>query len=215
MAQWASSRVLGWWPILLAPTAIVLVYLTRDTALGTAVRAHDGGPIPPTIPLVAAGVAFVGVAFRRNPLLWLLGALGVLFFLREASVPGTDDHLPGIKKGVYVGLVLLVVWSFAWRARLRLWVRRGRLLPGLTAMWGTYVLSQVIARGGLKFVSDVSAASGQKMRTPMEESCETLGHLLLLGVVVAACLTRRPGTVAAGAEEPCDEGGDKWPGPAG
>lgn len=185
-------RVLAWWPVLLAPAVIALVLLTRDSSLGSAIRAHDSGPIPPTLTLTAGVLALVGAVWRRNPLLWLLAALGLLFFLREASMPGSDDHLPGIKKGVYVGLVALVGWTWVWRDRIRPWIRSAGVLPASVVMWGMYILSQTIARGGLKFVSDVLDASGQKMRTPMEESCETVGHLLLLGVVLASCLCRRP-----------------------
>lgn len=208
MAQWDFSRVLPWWPALLAPSAIVVVLLTRDTAVGEAIRAHDAGPLPVAIPLAAGAVGLVGWAVRRRPLLLLLGLLGVLFFLREASVPGTDDHLPGMKKGVYAGLLVLGVWAYVWRDRLGHWVARGRLLPGLVAMWGTYALSQTIARGGLKLVSDLTDASGQKLRTPMEESCETVGHLLLLGLVLASLLMRQPGTAAAGSRVPAESGGE-------
>lgn len=192
MTLGTSRNPLAWWPLLLGPAAIALVLLTRDTALGDTIRAHDSGPIPPTLTLVAGLLALVVAAVRRNPLLWLLGALGLLFFLREASVPGSDDHLPGAKKGVYVGLVVIGVWAYRWRERVRPWIRAAGLLPALATMCGMYVLSQVIARGGLKFLSDVLDASGQKLRTPMEESCETVGHLLLLGAVVVACFTRRP-----------------------
>ncbi|MEM9413895.1 MAG: hypothetical protein AAGA29_00270 [Planctomycetota bacterium] len=192
MTQSASKNVLAWWPVLLGPAAIMLVLLTRDSAVGEAIRAHDGGPIPPTLTLSAGLIALIGAAVRRNELLWLLGALGLLFFLREASVPGSDDHLPGAKKGVYVGLVVIGVWAYRWRERVRPWIRAAGLFPALATMCVMYVLSQTIARGGLKFLSDVLDASGQKMRTPMEESCETVGHLLLLGAVLVGCLTRRP-----------------------
>lgn len=205
-----QAGLLAWWPLLLGPAAILLVLLTRDTPLGTALRTHDTGPIPPVIPLAAAVLAFAGAVWRRNPVLWLLGALGLLFFLREASVPGTDDHLPGMKKGVYLGLLLLAVWAYAWRDRLRPWVRSGRLWPGLVAVGATYALSQLIARGGLKVFSELTDASGQSLRTPLEECCETTGHLLLLGVVVAACFTKRPaGAAAPGAGRDAGQPGDQ------
>lgn len=188
----SQAGLLAWWPLLLAPSAIVLVLLTRDTPMGAAIRTHDTGPLPPLLPLLAGIVALAGAVWRRSPLLWLLGALGLLFFLREVSLPGTDDHLPGIKKGVYLVLVLLGVWGYVWRERLRPWVFSAGVLPMLVTMCVMYGLSQAIARGGLKFVSELSDAAGQTLRTPMEESCETAGHLMLLGLVVWVCLLRRP-----------------------
>lgn len=188
----SQAGILAWWPLFMAPAVIVLVLLTRDTPMGAAIRTHDTGPLPPLLPLLAGVVALAGAVWRRSPLLWLLGALGLLFFLREVSVPGTDDHLPGIKKGVYLGLVLLGVWGYVWRERLRPWVHSAGVLPMLATMCVMYGLSQAIARGGLKFVSELSDAAGQTLRTPMEESCETAGHLMLLGLVVWVCLLRRP-----------------------
>ncbi len=204
--QTNKAGLLAWWPLLLAPAVVVLVLLTRDTPAGAVIRTHDAGPLPPLLPLLAGGVALVGAVWRRSPLLWLCAALGLLFFLREASLPGTDKHLPGIKKGVYVGLGLLVVWAVVWRERLGPWVRRPGVFPLAVSMWVMYGLSQAIARGALKFVSDLTDASGQKLRTPMEECCETAGHLLLLGLVVWVwvCVSRRAG--AAPSAEPAGEG---------
>lgn len=202
----SQAGLLSWWPLFMAPAVIVLVLLTRDTPIGVAIRTHDTGPLPPLLPLLAGIVALAGAVWRRSPLLWLLGALGLLFFLREVSVPGTDDHLPGIKKGVYLGLVLLGVWAYVWRERLRPWVFSAGVLPMLATMCVMYGLSQAIARGGLKFVSELSDAAGQTLRTPMEESCETAGHLMLLGLVVWVCLLRRPS--GDGSAAPVEEEGD-------
>lgn len=203
----SQAGLLAWWPLFMAPAVIVLVLLTRDTPIGAAIRTHDTGPLPPLLPLLAGVVALAGAVWRRSPLLWLLGALGLLFFLREVSVPGTDDHLPGIKKGVYLGLVLLGVWGYVWRERLRPWVCSAGVLPMLVTMCVMYGLSQAIARGGLKFVSELSDAAGQTLRTPMEESCETAGHLMLLGLVVWVCLLHRPTGDRSAA--PMEEHGDK------
>jgi len=175
-----------WWPMLLAPLDMAVVYLIRDTPFGLSLRFLDAS----VVPMVIAGLAMVAAAavawWRRNPLMWLMAALGFFFFLREAHVPGGDatSHLPFIKKGVYAGAVLVGVWAYFWRERLRGPLSDGVVLGWLVATGWTYIASQMIARGAFKFISDVYASNGERLRTPMEETCETLAHTMLLALAV-------------------------------
>lgn len=188
--SWMIGR---WWPMLLAPLAVWMVYLTRDFAMGRTLRALDSSLIPVTTIGLAAAACLLSAWRRRGALMWLVMAMAILFFLREAHPPGDPTgHLPGAKKGVYVGIAAVGVWAFFWRRRVREELADPVILIWLIAIGWTYAASQLLlARGALKIITEIHNQQGQRLRTPMEETCETLAHAMLLTLALIA-LFRRP-----------------------
>ena len=118
------------------------------------------------------GFVFVVYAVRayvtRNPLYILLAALTFSLTMREI-------HFTGTHKGIYVALVVVGIWTFAWRDRIAEPLKDWRHTSWLIAALAAYVLSQVIARRAFRAIP-----GEHQIHRSLEECAETIAHLILI-----------------------------------
>ena len=135
--------------------------------------------------MVMAFVVWLNAALRaRTALHVIMTALAFVFLCREI-------HFAGTSTGVYVGVVAVGVWAFAWRERLREPLDRGQVWPWLTATAWTYVLSQLVARRVFRFLP-----MEDPLHVPLEETVETVAHTMLVVTAFADLMPRKKGASA-------------------
>ena len=158
-----------WWPVLFGPAGMFLVYLAKMTGQEWLVSrgANEG------IALGMVGVCVVGfglqvIIFRCEFHLFML-ALCASFFCREW-------HFPGTSKGIYIALVVLALWAVIRKDKLAI-IRDNRLKIWLWATFGTYLLSQLIARRVFRYVYLPQEAN---LHIFLEETVETVAHMMMI-----------------------------------
>ncbi len=142
--------------------------------------------------LTGAAVAVCGfrVLVEDNPLVPLLFAFCLAFFLREI-------HFAGTSKGVYIAAALIAYWAWRWRDRLGGPVSTGRFKAWLFAAGWAYFLALLVQRRFFKHVfPDELLAWEQALVVPMEEWLEVVAHTLLLIMVFSGFSGRLKSTRA-------------------
>jgi len=132
--------------------------------------------------LAAATAAYLAAAWRgRSPLHVILTVLAAAFLCREI-------HFVGTSNGLYVALVVLVVWAWHWREHLIPATAAGQLRPWLCASACTYLLAQLVARRVFR-----GMPLEETLQDPgwLEEAVETMAHVVLLITAFADLFGRR------------------------
>lgn len=113
-------------------------------------------------------------ASRPHPYYKWQALFVIACFLREL-------HFQGTNSGFYIALVVLLWWLSHARERLAAFLNDRRIVTLLVAVLWTYFISKTFDR----HLWD-NAMSGRLTRDLFEENLEILGHLLLVGLVMAS-----------------------------
>ena len=165
----AQLHYVQWWPVLLGPGAMLFVYLTKIIGQEWLISRGSNE----NIALWLLGVCVIGFAiqafhFRSEFHLFML-ALCVAFFCREW-------HFPGTGKGIYIALAVLALWAIIRKDKLEV-IRDNRLKVWLWVTFGTYLLSQLIARRVFRYVHLPQEAD---LHILLEETVETMAHIMMI-----------------------------------
>ena len=154
--------------MLLPLLVMVGVYAARAAGWEAAIAKSTHEVIAPYLLAGALAVATIRWLVGRERFTLVLGALCLVFLLREI-------HFSGAKLVLYIGVALIAVWSLLWAKSLLpslIDKPRGRWL--IVVIW-TYALALLVQRGALKFLPDE-----ERIHVQLEEVLENLGHLFLL-----------------------------------
>ncbi len=172
-AQTQLQQYGKWWPLLLGPAAMLLVYvaqLSHQEEIVSRSSNEDIALILLSIPLM--GFLLQAYLFRSDFHLFMASLCGA-FFCREW-------HFPGTSQGIYISLVLLAFWAVKRKQAFEKIVGNGRFKMWLFATFATYLLSQLIARRVFRYVYLPQEA---QLHIFLEETVETTAHLMM----IAAC----------------------------
>jgi hypothetical protein len=172
----ALRRYGKWWPVLLGPLTIVLVYIARLFNLQWLFSRTPNE----NIALVLLGISLTGfiintIIFRSEFHLFMAALCGA-FFCREW-------HFPGTSKGIYIALALLAFWALKRRKELEKFIAKSLLKIWIPCTFGTYFLSQLIARRAFRSLHLPLEA---QIHVPLEESVETIAHIMMIVVCLIA-----------------------------
>jgi len=166
------SKYARWWPVLIAPAALVVWVLIAERFEAGKVKVFSEPLSPPLLALTA--LIFALRAWRTgNPLCAILTGLAVAFTCREIHFAGTD-------KGIYAALVALVVWTVLWRKRVIAACGNISHSRWVAAAALTYVLSMVVSRRVFSAKHLGLIPNEDVIHIPLEEGLELVAHLLLL-----------------------------------
>ncbi len=165
-----------WWPLTIGPLGDLLVYLAFHYGWDWLLNKENNETAAIIILPVSLVVALFHASVARNPLhLWLAG-FSLVAFLRELHFQGTDD-------GVWVALLVLLVWAGLWWRRLVGPLHEGRMLPLLVGTFSVYALSLAISR---RMFRDIPGLTFEpELHIPLEEVLENVAHLMLFVTVCA------------------------------
>lgn len=176
-----SCRFFSWWPLLLGPVAMALVYIAEATGREELVSRGFNEQMA----LVLVGIPLVLFALQaiifRSEFHLFMAVLCAAFFCREW-------HFYGTSRGIYIALVLLGTWAAIRRVNFDRIVGKGHLRIWIIAMLVTYLLSQLIARRVFKHIP-ILPNEGQ-LHISLEETVETAGHLTMIAVSIIALKAR-------------------------
>jgi len=165
-----------WWPLLLGPTAMLLVYVAQMSHLEAIVSRHSNEYIALillSIPLI--GFLIQAFLFRSDFHLFMASLCGA-FFCREW-------HFPGTSKGIYIALALLAFWAVKRKQTFEKIIGNGQFKTWFFATFWTYLLSQLIARRVFRYVYLPQEA---QLHVFLEETVETTAHLMMIAVCFIA-----------------------------
>jgi hypothetical protein len=169
-----------WWPMLLGPLAMVLVYIATMTGRESMVsRGSNEGIAMILLGICVIGFAAQAVKFRTEFPLFML-VLCVAFFCREW-------HFPGTSKGIYVALGLLAYWGISRKDRFTI-TEQHPLNIWLWSTFATYLLSQLIARRVFRYVY---LPREDQLHIFLEETVETTGHIAMIVTCLIVFITTR------------------------
>lgn len=165
-----------WWPMLLGPAAIFVVYIAHT---GRQEQYVSKGPNE-YIALMLLAVPVINfllqsAVFKRGFCLFM-ACLSAAFFCREW-------HFPGTSAGIYIALALLAFWAIKRKDDFELYIGRGKFRIWLIAVFTTYLLSQLISRRVFRYVN---MPFEDHLHIYFEETVETTAHLMLLAASFAA-----------------------------
>lgn len=166
------SKYLKWWPVLIAPAALVAWVLVAELFEQGAVKVFSEPISPPLLAVVT--VIFAFRAWRTgNPLCAVLAGLAFAFTCREI-------HFKGTGVGIKVALGVLAFWTVAWRKRLLRAARDVAQVRWVAASAFTYALSMVVAKRVFKPKYLGMIPNEGVIHVTLEEGLELVAHLLLL-----------------------------------
>ena len=173
-AQLASpiSKCARWWPVLIAPLAVIVWVLIAEQFKAGDVKAFSE-PISPPILAIAALIFALRAWKTGNPLCAVLAGLAVAFTCREIHFEGTDI-------GIKVALAMLAVWTILWRKRLIVAARNIYHVRWVAASALTYVLCRVIEKRAFSAKHLAIIPNEGVIHITLEEGLELVAHLLLL-----------------------------------
>ena len=163
-----AAHVAAWLPLLIPPAVVAAVYLARAAGWDQAISKQPHEAIALCLLSAAVAVAVKGLLVQRDRFYLILGALCLLFLLREI-------HFPGAKRMLYGGVAVIGVWAALWRKDLLgalVGKARGRWL--VVTVWA-YVLALLVQRRAMRFLPDE-----ENIHVELEEVLENIGHLFLL-----------------------------------
>ncbi len=111
----------------------------------------------------------------HNPVHQWLTFLALAFLCREI-------HFAGTGKGVYIALVVLLIWGWRSRKQLIEGAAQGRLGQWVLATGWTYFLSQFIAR---RVFRHLYLPNEDGMHIMLEEAVENMAHIVLITTAFA------------------------------
>jgi hypothetical protein len=166
-----SEFVHGWkWYLLFLPALpVISVYAAKYCAWDSLlVKGYHE-----TAALVLIGLTTLSFLTRtlleKTKLSIILLALSFSFFCREL-------HFTGTHKGIYVALILIGIWAFAWRKYISENFLKENMKSFLTATFWLYLFSQIIARRAFKHI----LPDEKLLHIPFEEVTENFAHLMFL-----------------------------------
>ncbi|MHC5077298.1 MAG: hypothetical protein ACYTFM_12850 [Planctomycetota bacterium] len=174
-------QYIKWWPALLGPLTMVLVYTARFLDIQWIV---SRGPNE-NIALVLVGISLVGftvqaILFRSEFHLFMAVLCGA-FFCREW-------HFPGTSKGIYIALGILAFWAVMRRKKLETYIKKNSMVKiWIPCTFATYFLSQLIARRAIRGILPIE----DQMKIALEESVETMAHIMMIAVCLIALKIRQ------------------------
>ena len=170
-----------WWPLLLGPIAMLLVYVAQMSHLEQIVSRHSNE----SIALILLGIPLTGFLiqafFFRSDFHLFMASLCGAFFCREW-------HFPGTSKGIYIALALLAFWAVRRKQTFEKIIGNGRFKIWLIATFWTYLLSQLIARRVFRYVYLPQEA---EFHVFLEETVETIAHLMMITACFIAWKVKR------------------------
>jgi hypothetical protein len=180
-----SCRFYAWWPLLLGPIAMVLVYI----ADGTGQQELFSRGSNERMALVLVGISLVLFAVQaiifRSEFHLFMAVLCAAFFCQEW-------HFYGTSRGVYVALALLGIWAVIRRVDFARIVGNGHLNKiWIVTMMATYLLSQLIARRVFKHIPVLPNEA--HLHITLEETVETLAHLTMIVVCILKARPQKKG----------------------
>ncbi|MCP4711876.1 MAG: hypothetical protein GY869_24920 [Planctomycetes bacterium] len=165
------SPLWHWWPLLLGPIFMSLVYWAYFNQL----EALYHKKLHENLALIILPIAFISflscTLIYRRPLHLIFTVLTAALFCREW-------HFPGTSTGIYLALIAIGAWICLWRTKLAGTINE-HLKPWIIATTATYILSQVIAR---RLFRPLHLPLEKQLHVPLEEVVETAAHLMLLTV---------------------------------
>ena len=169
-------RFAKWWPMLLGPAAMLIVYIANADRQEQYV---SKGPNE-RIALILLAVPLINfllqsAVFKRGFCLFM-ACLSAAFFCREW-------HFPGTSVGIYIALAMLAFWAIKRKDDFEQYIGRGSFRIWLIATFATYLLSQLIARRVFHYVN---LPLEEHLHIYFEETVETTAHLMLLAASFAA-----------------------------
>lgn len=166
------SKCARWWPVLIGPAALVVLVLIAEQFAPGVMKVYTEPVSPPLL-----GVATLVFALRAwrtgNPLCAILTGLALAFTCREI-------HFAGTHRGIYVALVVLVIWTIHWRKRLAVAIRDTTHVRWVASSALTYVLSMVVSRRVFSAKHLGMIPNEDIIHITLEEGLELVAHLLLL-----------------------------------
>lgn len=167
---------LKWWPLLIGPASMILVYIAFyfDQLKFVDKAANEN------IALILLGIAAVNfslqaVIYKRSFLLFML-CLTIAFFCREW-------HFPGTGKGIYIALAGLAFWAFKQKNEFEKYIGNGRFRIWLITTFAAYLFSQLIARRVFRYLY---LPYEDPLHIHLEETAETAAHLMMIAASLAA-----------------------------
>lgn len=174
------ANCLRWWPVLLPIIALVALACVSNSFAPEKVQRFVGklkqySEMPSPMILIAASLLFALQAHRTgSSISAVLCGLSGAFACREI-------HFAGTHRGIYVAIVVLMIWAYAWRIRLRqtcLLLKKHRQLAWILSAAFCYVLAFLITKRVFKHIPIIP---GEKtIHVALEEGIEFLAHTTLL-----------------------------------
>ncbi|MHC4264878.1 MAG: hypothetical protein ACYSUK_02985 [Planctomycetota bacterium] len=175
----ALVRYGRWWPVLLGPLTMVLVYIARLLDIQWIVSRTPNE----NIALVLVGISLVGFTVQaflfRSEFHLFMASLCAAFFCREW-------HFPGTSKGIYIALGVLAVWAVMRRKKLESYIKNSMVKIWIPCMIATYFLSQLIARRAFRGILPIE----DEVNVALEESIETVAHIMMIVICLIALKAR-------------------------
>lgn len=166
-----------WSPILAGPLTVVIIYIARHFGhLEWFSRVwQDDTILPYALTASAAVFALLRGLIWRNPLMLMLAAMAGACFYREL-------HWAFSSPLAYITLGVNIFIGRRWYDRIGPYLCRGRIAQWLVMTAATYVFAVALAKGWIQFL----IPDDDFMRDYLEETCENVAHLMLLGTVLFA-----------------------------
>ena len=176
----AQQQYVKWWPIVLGPVAMILVYSMKMIGWQDIVSRGSNEKIALVlVGICVAGFGVQAIKFRTEFHLFML-VLCAIFFCREW-------HFAGTSKGVYIALTILALWVVKRKDKLES-IMDSRLKIWMWSTFGTYLLSQLIARRVFKYLC---LPAEDQLHIFFEETVETTAHIMMIATCFIAFMTMR------------------------
>ncbi len=171
----------GCWVFLPGILGVSFVYIANWRGWEGAIAKDPHETLAIILLVIATSIfAFRVVAFRF-PLDKILLALSAALLCREI-------HFAGTKKGIYVAVVLIIIWAIFWRGR----YFEGLRVPDLFkvscfGLFWTYIFSQIIARRAFRGILPLE----EELHVPFEEIVENIAHVFFIYVGLLSFVIKR------------------------
>ncbi|MFA5553779.1 MAG: hypothetical protein WCZ89_10400 [Phycisphaerae bacterium] len=175
MVKHRLNKYLKWWPLLIGPTSMILVYIAfYFDKLRFVDKAANENIALILLGIAAANFALQTAIYKKSFILFML-CLTAAFFCREW-------HFPGTGKGIYIALACLVFWAFKQKNEFEKYIGPSRFRIWLIATFAAYLFSQLIARRVFRYIY---LPYEDPLHIYLEETAETAAHLMMLAASFA------------------------------
>lgn len=163
------------WPLPVILGLAIIAFM--QTPLGWVTEKPYQEIIAPTVIGLAACLSLFVHRWAGTTFTLILACFCWALFLREIRIPGSS-------KGMYASLVILAYWASLRRDELRTYLARQPVASLLAAAAWTYFFTKLLDQHHLNFLPRY-----YDWNNNVEESLETLAHLMVFALVVAALRT--------------------------
>ncbi len=177
-------RGVRWWLLLLPLAAILSGYLARrfpdnEWAVWWLVKGTQE-----TIALVLLGTALTIFARRYFHLEQGKPRLTLILMALTTALLCREIHFVGTHRGIWVALVLIVLWVILWFRDIKDALIQGGEKSFLTTAFCCYLLSQLVERRVFKPHRLPILPDEKGMHVILEEILENVGHAMILGAAI-------------------------------